>query len=150
MTENNVFVPNDTFGDRKSTAVALTGAADEYGISQRAVKTTPRGFDITEELAALVFESDDAQSEADLLATEDAEREERDRLAAEQEAEERERLEREEAERLAQEQADAEALAAQEQAEADRLAAEQAEAEATKNKESTKGSKKASGNRAAK
>lgn len=85
MSENNYFVPDATFGDRRETAIALTGAASEYGISQRAVKATGGGFHISEELAGIVFEDEDGSgtSEAALLATE---QEEAERLAAEQAA----------------------------------------------------------------
>lgn len=129
MSENNYFVPDATFGGRRDTAIALTGAADEFGISQRAVKATAGGFRITDELANLVFEDVDGGDEGD----------ETDEQKAAREAAE----------------AEAERLAA-EQAEAERLAAEQAEAEAKAPKDSetkdakSKGSKQTSGNRAAK
>lgn len=134
MSENNYFVPDATFGGRRDTAIALTGAADEFGISQRAVKATAGGFRITDELANLVFEDVDGGDEGDETDEQKAARE-----AAEAEAAE----------------AEAERLAA-EQAEAERLAAEQAEAEAKAPKDSetkdakSKGSKQTSGNRAAK
>lgn len=59
--EHSVFVPND--GDRKETATLLVGTAEEYGISQQSIRTTPSGFFITEELAAIVY--DENQSDGD-------------------------------------------------------------------------------------
>jgi len=67
------FVPNSVFGTRQDTATALTGAADEFGISQRAVRATQGGFWIDEALAEKVFNdvdesalnSDDVASNGD-------------------------------------------------------------------------------------
>lgn len=54
---HDVFVPN---GDsRRETAVLLVGTAEEYGISQRSIKTAPGGFFITEELADIVYDDVD-------------------------------------------------------------------------------------------
>jgi len=57
------FVPN---GDsRKETAVLLVGTADEYGIDQRSIKTTPSGFLITKELADILYDEDDSDTKGD-------------------------------------------------------------------------------------
>lgn len=54
---NTYFVPN---GDsRQDTAVLLVGTAREYGISQRSVKAVQGGFNISEELANIVFDDED-------------------------------------------------------------------------------------------
>lgn len=55
MSEENYFVPNATFGTRQDTATALTGAADEFSISQRAIRAASGGFWVTDELAEKVF-----------------------------------------------------------------------------------------------
>lgn len=53
MFEHDVFVPN---GDSaQDTAVLLVGTAAEFGLDQRSIKATSRGFLITEELADLIY-----------------------------------------------------------------------------------------------
>lgn len=63
MSEENYFVPSGTFGSRQETATALVGAADEFGLNQRDIRSAQGGFWITESLADKVFndvdESDD-------------------------------------------------------------------------------------------
>ena len=58
-----VFVPNDTAGDRKNTAILLIGTAREFGVDTRAVKATQGGFFITAELADLVFDETEPEPE---------------------------------------------------------------------------------------
>lgn len=63
MTNSDYFVPDGTFDSREATATALVGAADEFRISQRAVRATQGGFWITEELATVVFNDSDQTGE---------------------------------------------------------------------------------------
>lgn len=48
------FVPN---GDsRQETAIILVGTAEEHGIDQRSIQATRGGFNITEELADVLYD----------------------------------------------------------------------------------------------
>lgn len=56
------FVPN---GDSsRETAILLVGTAREYGISQRAIKKVSGGFQISDELADIVFSKGDSDTPA--------------------------------------------------------------------------------------
>lgn len=55
-SEYPAFVPSGE--NVRETARMLVEAADEHGISQRAIRATNGGFDITEELADVLGEAD--------------------------------------------------------------------------------------------
>lgn len=54
---DRIFVPNGE--SRLDTAILLVGTADEFGISQRDIQTTPAGFYISEELDAVLYSEAD-------------------------------------------------------------------------------------------
>lgn len=59
--DHSVFVPN---GDsRRDTATLLVGTAEEFGISQKSIRSTSKGFFITEELADKVYEDGAPEAE---------------------------------------------------------------------------------------
>lgn len=66
-----VFVPNGE--NRRETAIMLVGAADEYGVSQRSIRTTSTGFFITRELADILgdegYEVEGTDAEGGVLDT---------------------------------------------------------------------------------
>lgn len=47
------FVPNGL--SRRETAILLVGTADEFGLPQRDIKARMGGFEITEELADVLY-----------------------------------------------------------------------------------------------
>lgn len=58
------FVPDDTQGSRRETAILLTGTATEFGIEQREVAATQGGFRISENVyKALGWDEDDETPE---------------------------------------------------------------------------------------
>lgn len=60
------FVPNDTQGSRRETAVLLVGTADEYDIPQREIASTRDGFRISEKVAiALGYVDEDGEDTSD-------------------------------------------------------------------------------------
>lgn len=60
MLERTEFIPANTAGSRKDTAVLLVGTATEYGLDQHSILAAQGGFWITPELADLAFEDDAA------------------------------------------------------------------------------------------
>ena len=57
------FIPEDTMGSRRETAVLLVGTAREYGIPQRAILSASGGYWITKELADIIYDEADANAE---------------------------------------------------------------------------------------
>lgn len=55
------FVPQGE--DRRATARYLVQTADEHGIDQRSIRSTRGGFDITDELADVLYEDEDTLQE---------------------------------------------------------------------------------------
>lgn len=55
-TSHPVFVPAGLQGSRRDTAVVLVGTAREFGIHQSAIKRTATGYDITTELADVLYD----------------------------------------------------------------------------------------------
>lgn len=53
-----MFVPNADFGSRRETAIVLVGTAEENGLNVREIKTLGGGFEISEELAAILYPED--------------------------------------------------------------------------------------------
>lgn len=51
-----MFVPNGP--SRKDTAVLLVGTAAEFGIDQRSIRALRSGFEISDELASLIYDED--------------------------------------------------------------------------------------------
>jgi hypothetical protein len=64
MLERTEFIPANTAGSRKDTAVLLVGTATEYGLDQHSILAAQGGFWITAELADLAFE-DQPESEGE-------------------------------------------------------------------------------------
>lgn len=59
-----MFVPNSQQGNRRDTAVLLTGTADEYDLPQRDIKVVNGGFEISDDLAeALGLSTEDESAE---------------------------------------------------------------------------------------
>lgn len=65
MLERTEFIPANTAGSRKETAVLLVGTATEYGLDQHSILAAQGGFWITAELADLAFEDSDEEVEAE-------------------------------------------------------------------------------------
>jgi len=57
-----MFVPNADFGSRKDTAIVLLGTAADHGINPRTIKAVNSGFEISEELAAVLYAEDNQTS----------------------------------------------------------------------------------------
>lgn len=65
---NSVFVPN---GDsRQETAILLVGTADEYGIDQRSIRAVSGGFYVSDELASVLYDESDEQTDEALASEE--------------------------------------------------------------------------------
>lgn len=60
-TTHPYFVPADTEGTRKETAILLVGTAREFGIPQREIASTMGGFNISQRVFDAVWPTDEVE-----------------------------------------------------------------------------------------